>query len=155
MRCPRTRSPESFAIMYLYIDPTTDEVFYIGRNWKRGIFRLEDTSETEKCRRIHAIRIMNRAHMDWMQTSAPMMAELLIRYWRAIEDLWPAAVKRETRDEYSLMKSVGVLTMHNIAATVFEAARSCGKKITQISERQRSYFQTHCARPTLQLFSLI
>jgi DGQHR domain-containing protein len=59
------------------------------------------------------------------------VAELLIRYWKTMAELWPEAVERDTREEYSLMKSVGVLTMHNIAAMVFEAARAGGRKITQ------------------------
>lgn len=59
------------------------------------------------------------------------VAELLMRYWKTMGDLWPDAVNHESRDEYSLMKSVGVLTMHSIAPMVFEAARAGGKKITQ------------------------
>jgi DGQHR domain-containing protein len=58
------------------------------------------------------------------------LAELLIRYWSSMEKLWPEAVIRESRDEYSLMKSLGVLTMHSIAPMVFEAARSGGRKVT-------------------------
>jgi DGQHR domain-containing protein len=61
---------------------------------------------------------------------ASTVAELLIRYWRSMEKLWPEAVSRESRDGYSLMKSVGVLTMHSIAPMVFEAARSGSRKIT-------------------------
>ncbi len=67
---------------------------------------------------------------------ASTVAELLIRYWRAMEDLWTDAVKSETREDYSLMKSVGVLTMHNIAPLVFETARAGGKKITQDTLRE-------------------
>ena len=61
---------------------------------------------------------------------ASTVAELLIRYWTSMERLWPETIARDTRDEYSLMKSVGVLTMHSIAPMVFEAARAGGKKIT-------------------------
>src|SRR5262249_1541834 len=64
------------------------------------------------------------------------VAELLIRYWKAMEDLWPGAVNRDSREDYSLMKSIGVLTMHNIAPTVFEAARAGGKKITHDALRE-------------------
>jgi DGQHR domain-containing protein len=64
------------------------------------------------------------------------VAELLIRFWKAMENLWPGAVNRDSREEFSLMKSVGVLTMHNIAPTVFEAARAGGKKITQDALRE-------------------
>ena len=62
---------------------------------------------------------------------ADTLAELLIRYWRAIAELWPDAVSSGSRDEYSLMKSVGVLTMHSIAPSVFEAARGIAGKVTQ------------------------
>ena len=64
------------------------------------------------------------------------VAELLIRYWKAIGDLWPNAVHSDSREEYSLMKSVGVLTMHSIAPTIFEAARANSGKITQDLLRQ-------------------
>jgi hypothetical protein len=64
------------------------------------------------------------------------IAELLIRYWKAIGELWPDAVNRDSRDEYSLMKSIGVLTMHNISPMVFEAARVGGKKVTQEAIRE-------------------
>jgi hypothetical protein len=37
----------------------------------------------------------------------------------------------DTRDDYTLMKSVGVVTMHAIAPSVFEAARAVGGKVTQ------------------------
>lgn len=66
---------------------------------------------------------------------ASTVAELLIRYWKALGDLWPTAIDRGTRDDYSLMKSVGVLTMHNIATSVFEAARLGGGRVTQESIR--------------------
>src|SRR5262249_6923961 len=62
---------------------------------------------------------------------ASTVAELLIRYWKAIGELWPDAIKDDSRDDYNLMKSLGILTMHNIAATIFEAARIGGGKITQ------------------------
>lgn len=62
---------------------------------------------------------------------ASTMAELLMRYWKAIGELWPEAVAKDTRDDYNLMKSVGILTMHNIAVTIFEEARPAGGKITQ------------------------
>lgn len=64
------------------------------------------------------------------------VAELLIRYWKAMSDLWPDAVHTDSRDEYSLMKSVGVLTMHSIAPTIFEAARADSGRITQDLLRQ-------------------
>jgi len=67
----------------------------------------------------------------YAKQDASTMAELLMRYWKCMEDVWPEAVKRDTREDYSLMKSVGVLTMHSIASTVFEAVRASGKKITQ------------------------
>ncbi len=67
----------------------------------------------------------------YAKQDASTMAELLMRYWKSMEDLWPEAVMRDSREDYSLMKSVGVLTMHGIAPTVFEAVRASGKKITR------------------------
>ncbi len=74
---------------------------------------------------------MNASRSSFLKNQdASTVAELLIRYWTSMEKLWPEAIARDTRDEYSLMKSVGVLTMHSIAPTVFEAAHVGGKKIT-------------------------
>lgn len=63
--------------------------------------------------------------------TADTLAQLLIRYWKAIESVWPAAVAPETRQEYALMKSVGVLTMHGIAPQLFELVRTQHGKITE------------------------
>lgn len=79
---------------------------------------------------VRSLRPLLAGDHVYKSQDASTMAELLIRYWRTIEKLWPQAVARESRDEYSLMKSVGVLTMHTIAPTVFEAAHSGGRKIT-------------------------
>ena len=47
--------------VYLYIDPITDEVFYVGKGRdNRAFFHLNDTSESDKCARIGAIRKANR-----------------------------------------------------------------------------------------------
>jgi DGQHR domain-containing protein len=64
------------------------------------------------------------------QTSGTL-AQLLIRYWKAIESVWPAAVHSESRNDYALMKSVGVLTMHGIAPQLFEVVRTQHGKITE------------------------
>ena len=63
--------------------------------------------------------------------SAETLAQLLIRYWRAIELAWPSAVASDTRQNYALMKSVGVLTVHGIAPQVFELVRTQHGKVTQ------------------------
>jgi hypothetical protein len=55
---------------------------------------------------------------------ADTLSQILVRYWQAIEELWPEAIDPDSRGDNSLMKSVGVLTMHGIAASVFEAART-------------------------------
>ncbi len=80
---------------------------------------------------VRSLRPLLAGDHIYKNQDASTVAELLIRYWKAIGELWPDAVDQDSRDEYSLMKSVGVLTMHNIAATVFEAARANGGKITQ------------------------
>jgi DGQHR domain-containing protein len=59
------------------------------------------------------------------------LAQLLIRYWKAIEKLWPDEIHEDTRDDYVLMKSTGVLTMHELAPVVFEAARAASGKVTE------------------------
>jgi DGQHR domain-containing protein len=63
--------------------------------------------------------------------SADTLGQLLIRYWKAIESVWPSAVAAETRQVYALMKSVGILTMHGIAPQVFEIVRTRHGKITE------------------------
>lgn len=82
---------------------------------------------------VRSLRPLLAGDHVYKNQDASTVAELLIRYWKAIKELWPDAVAQESREEYSLMKSVGVLTMHNIAPTVFEAARAGGGKITQES----------------------
>jgi len=81
---------------------------------------------------VRSLRPLLAGDHIYKNQDASTVAELLVRYWKAIEELWPDAINSGSRDEYTLMKSVGVLTMHNIAPTVFEAARSGGAgKITQ------------------------
>ena len=47
--------------VYVYVDPDTDEVFYVGKGrGDRAFFHLDDTSETEKCARVRAIRARGR-----------------------------------------------------------------------------------------------
>ena len=80
---------------------------------------------------VRSLRPLLAGDHVYKNQDASTLAELLIRYWNPMAQLWAGAVNRESREEFSLMKSVGVLTMHNIAPTVFEAARAGGKKITQ------------------------
>ena len=43
--------------VYLYLDPDTDEVFYVGKGRGNRVFNhLKDTSESEKTDRIKEIR---------------------------------------------------------------------------------------------------
>lgn len=63
--------------------------------------------------------------------TAETLSQLLIRYWRSIETVWPASVSPETRQNYALMKSVGILTMHGIAPQVFELVRTKHGKVTE------------------------
>lgn len=86
---------------------------------------------------VRSLRPLLAGEHIYKNQDASTVAELLIRYWKAIGSLWPAAVNPDSRDDYSLMKSVGVLTMHNIAPVVFEAARpGGGGKVTQESLTQ-------------------
>jgi DGQHR domain-containing protein len=80
---------------------------------------------------VRSLRPLLAGDHVYKNQDASTISELLIRYWRTMERLWPDAVRHESRDEYSLMKSVGVLTMHNIAPLVFETARASGKKVTE------------------------
>ena len=43
--------------VYVYVDPTSDEVFYVGKGaGNRAFSHLDDKSESKKCARIRAIR---------------------------------------------------------------------------------------------------
>ncbi len=43
--------------VYIYVDPQTDEIFYVGKGKGDRVFsHLNDTSENEKCKRINEIR---------------------------------------------------------------------------------------------------
>lgn len=47
--------------VYLYLDPTSGELFYVGKGTgNRAFSHLEDDSESEKCERIRAIRNSGR-----------------------------------------------------------------------------------------------
>ena len=47
--------------VYLYLDPDTDEIFYIGKGIGNRVFaHLSDSAESEKTRRIAAIRQRGR-----------------------------------------------------------------------------------------------
>lgn len=63
--------------------------------------------------------------------SSGTLAELLVRYWRALAKLFPEATNPTTRDEYNLMKSIGVLAMHSLAPSIFDAARQMDGKVTE------------------------
>ncbi len=57
------------------------------------------------------------------------LAELLIRYWKAIEKCWPGAFSEPK--QYVIQKGTGVITLHMIAPLVFEAVRSENDRITE------------------------
>lgn len=47
--------------VYLYIDPASDEIFYVGKGTgNRAFSHLEDDSESDKCERIRSIRSTGR-----------------------------------------------------------------------------------------------
>jgi DGQHR domain-containing protein len=82
---------------------------------------------------VRSLRPLLAGDHIYKSQDASTVAELLIRYWNAIAELWPDAVHPDSWEDYSLMKSVGVMTMHGIAPTVFEAARAGGSKVTRES----------------------
>lgn len=59
-RFPRLISNNLGHYVYLYIDPTNDEIFYVGKgNGNRAFSHLEDKSESKKVERINQIRQLN------------------------------------------------------------------------------------------------
>jgi DGQHR domain-containing protein len=57
------------------------------------------------------------------------MAEILVRYWQALEETYPEAFQEP--DEYVIQKTAGIFPMHAIAAEVFDMVRSKHGKITK------------------------
>jgi hypothetical protein len=104
-----------------------------GQPWEGSIIIPNGDVETgvKQNTIVRSLRPLLAGDHIYKNQDASTVAELLVRYWKAIEHMWPDAVHPDSRDEYALMKSVGVLTMHNIAPTVFEAARAGGAKITE------------------------
>jgi DGQHR domain-containing protein len=56
-------------------------------------------------------------------------AQLLIRYWQALEEVYPEAF--QATDEYVIQKTVGVFPLHMIAPQVFDMVRSEKGRITK------------------------
>lgn len=65
----------------------------------------------------------------YTSVDAPDMAQILIRYWQALQEIYPEAF--ENPDEYLIQKTVGVFPAHSIAAEVFDMVRSKHGKITK------------------------
>lgn len=57
------------------------------------------------------------------------IAQLLVRYWQAIESVCPEAF--EDPDEYVIQKTTGIFPLHSIAPEVFEMVRTKHGKITK------------------------
>jgi len=57
------------------------------------------------------------------------IAELLIRYWQAIEEVYPEAIADP--EEYVIQKTAGIFPLHAIAPEVLEMVRSRSGKITK------------------------
>ncbi len=57
------------------------------------------------------------------------IAQLLIRYWQALDEMYPEAFKDP--DDYVIQKTVGVFPLHMIAPQVFDQVRIANGKITR------------------------
>jgi DGQHR domain-containing protein len=57
------------------------------------------------------------------------VAQLLIRYWQALQEVYPEAF--QAPDEYVIQKTVGVFPLHMIAPQVFDIVRSEKVRITK------------------------
>jgi DGQHR domain-containing protein len=57
------------------------------------------------------------------------ISQLLIRYWQALETVYPEAFADP--DEYVIQKTVGVFPLHAIASDIFERVRNASGKITK------------------------
>jgi DGQHR domain-containing protein len=56
-------------------------------------------------------------------------AQILIRYWQALETIFPEAFAEP--DEHLIQKTVGIFPLHSIAPEVFDMARSTQGRITK------------------------
>jgi DGQHR domain-containing protein len=65
----------------------------------------------------------------YSQLEPEEIAQLLIRYWQAWEEVCPEAF--QAPDEYVIQKTVGVFPLHMIAAQVFDMVRSEKGRITK------------------------
>ena len=57
------------------------------------------------------------------------VAQLLIRYWQALQEIYPEAF--ENPDEHVIQNTVGVFPLHILAPTVFDMVRSKNGRITK------------------------
>jgi DGQHR domain-containing protein len=85
---------------------------------------------------VRSLRPLLTGDHIYKNQDADTLAQLLVRYWSAMTEVWPNAVDEGTRDDFSLMKSSGVLTMHALAPAIFEAARATAGKVTQEALRR-------------------
>jgi DGQHR domain-containing protein len=85
---------------------------------------------------VRSLRPLLTGDHIYKNQDADTLAQLLVRYWSAMAEVWPSAVAEGTRDDFSLMKSSGVLTMHALAPQVFEVARASAGKVTQEALRR-------------------
>lgn len=61
----------------------------------------------------------------FIRQSEEAAAELITRFWVAIQRVWPEAF--ENPDEYVIQKSPGVFSLHELAPEVFEMVRDSGE----------------------------
>jgi DGQHR domain-containing protein len=64
-------------------------------------------------------------------TSVPPedMAQILIRYWQALDEIYPEAFA--TPDEHVIQKTTGIFPLHSIAPEIFDMVRTRHGKITK------------------------
>src|SRR2546430_7282744 len=55
------------------------------------------------------------------------VAQLLIRYWQALEEIFPEAFANP--DEYAIQNTVGVFPLHAVAPAVFDMVRTSNRRI--------------------------
>jgi len=64
----------------------------------------------------------------YQSAKVDQLAELLIRYWKVIEECWPEAFSDP--DDHVIQKGTGVITLHMVAPLVFEAVRAEHGRVT-------------------------
>jgi hypothetical protein len=59
------------------------------------------------------------------------LTSLLARYWNALAECWPDAFADPDPDDHVIQKGTGVVTLHMVAPTIFEAVRADHGVVTE------------------------